>query len=305
MRRFIFTAIVLLSLSHNARATDIVATGFDDYGTGTLSGQAAWVGPTGTWAVSGTMNAPQIAANVIGAGVDAGIDPVGGTGRMVRICSERFLGGRTKAWLDLLNSGKWAAASAGGNTVLETRIKIYIPSGQLLTSTFGIMISKSSVETSGGFLVSAQSGAISFLNGGYAAANRVATGASARLNAWNDFIYRWDVSNGQGRLLLNGVTVASHQTTAFGGVYAANLFSTTDATPGALNAFGYFDDFAVAAVPPSAPCAGDLNSDGVRNASDLAILLGAWGTAGADIDGDGTSNASDLAVLLSNWGACG
>lgn len=198
MRRFIFTAIVLLSLSHNARATDIVATGFDDYGTGTLSGQAAWVGPTGTWAVSGTMNAPQIAANVIGAGVDAGIDPVGGTGRMVRICSERFLGGRTKAWLDLLNSGKWAAASAGGNTVLETRIKIYIPSGQLLTSTFGIMISKSSVETSGGFLVSAQSGAISFLNGGYAAANRVATGASARLNAWNDFIYRWDVSNGRG-----------------------------------------------------------------------------------------------------------
>jgi 4-amino-4-deoxy-L-arabinose transferase-like glycosyltransferase len=76
---------------------------------------------------------------VIGPGVDPGINPVGGSGRMVRLCTERFNAGRTKGWLDLLNSGKWAAASAGGNGVLETTVSIYVPSGQALASGFGIM----------------------------------------------------------------------------------------------------------------------------------------------------------------------
>jgi hypothetical protein len=40
------------------------------------------------------------------------------------------------------------------------------------------------------------------------------------------------------------------------------------------------------------------------NASDLATLLGAWGTSGGDINGDGITNASDLASLLGAWGAC-
>jgi hypothetical protein len=51
-------------------------------------------------------------------------------------------------------------------------------------------------------------------------------------------------------------------------------------------------------------CPSDLNQDGSVNASDLATLLGAWGTGGADINGDGTTNASDLAALLGAWGAC-
>jgi hypothetical protein len=45
----------------------------------------------------------------------------------------------------------------------------------------------------------------------------------------------------------------------------------------------------------------DLDGDGVVNAADLAILLGAWGTAGADLDGDGTTDAADLAILLGAW----
>ncbi len=52
------------------------------------------------------------------------------------------------------------------------------------------------------------------------------------------------------------------------------------------------------------PCPTDLSGDGATGADDLAILLGAWGTAGADLDGDGTTGASDLAVLLGAWGAC-
>ncbi len=51
----------------------------------------------------------------------------------------------------------------------------------------------------------------------------------------------------------------------------------------------------------------DLNGDGVVNAADLAILLGAWGPCpnpccAADLDGDGQVSASDLAILLGAWG---
>jgi hypothetical protein len=306
MHRTLLTGALAMMLASAASAVDIVNTSFDTYAGGALSGQLAWLGVAGTWAVSGTMNAPQIAANVIGPGVDPGIDPIGGAGRMVRVCTERFNAGRTKAWLDLLNSGKWAAASAGGNGVLETKVMMYIPSGQLLTSTFGVMISKSSFETSGGFVVSAQTGAISLLNGGYALTNRTATGATVALNTWNEFTYRWKVATGEGRLFVNGVSVASHTTTLSGALYASNLFSTTDTTPGTLNAFGYFDNLVISAVPSLAPpCAGDFNGDGTRDASDLATLLGAWGGAGGDVNGDGTTDASDLSSLLSGWGACG
>gem|GEM_PF-501809 len=291
-------------LAFSAAATDIAVTSFDDYAVGNLSGQVGFTGVGGTWATSGSTNAPFVPASVIGPGTAPGVDPVGGTGKMVRLTTEKFNNGRSKAWLDLLNSGKWAAASVGGNTVLETRIKVFVPSAQRVASTFGIMISKSSFETSGGFLVSAQTGAISLLNGGYAAANRVATGVSASLNQWNEFIYRWNVANGEGSLSLNGSVVANHTTTAFGALYASNLFATTDATPGASNAFGFFDDLVLSAVSPAVPCPPDLNDDGTVDAADLASLLGAWGTAAGDVNGDGNTDAADLAALLGAWGTC-
>jgi hypothetical protein len=50
--------------------------------------------------------------------------------------------------------------------------------------------------------------------------------------------------------------------------------------------------------------AADLDCDGVVGASDLAVLLGAWGQPGdADLDGDGVVGASDLAELLGAWSA--
>ncbi len=57
-------------------------------------------------------------------------------------------------------------------------------------------------------------------------------------------------------------------------------------------------------LPADPGCLGDLNLDSQVNGSDLAILLGFWGTAGADLNGDGTTDAADLAVLLGAWGAC-
>ncbi len=53
-------------------------------------------------------------------------------------------------------------------------------------------------------------------------------------------------------------------------------------------------------------CAGDFNGNGIVDASDLSVLLGAWGssTAGPDIDNNGIVDAGDLATLLGNWGPC-
>lgn len=53
-------------------------------------------------------------------------------------------------------------------------------------------------------------------------------------------------------------------------------------------------------------CAADLDGDGQVGATDLGILLGAWGSENllADIDGDTAIDAGDLAVLLGAWGPC-
>lgn len=53
------------------------------------------------------------------------------------------------------------------------------------------------------------------------------------------------------------------------------------------------------------PCPADLNDDGIVDATDLAILLAAWGGRGpADLDGNGVVDAADLAILLGAWGKC-
>jgi hypothetical protein len=47
----------------------------------------------------------------------------------------------------------------------------------------------------------------------------------------------------------------------------------------------------------------DLNGDGAVDASDLAILLGAWGLPGVtDLDCSGSTDAGDIAILLGAWG---
>jgi len=54
----------------------------------------------------------------------------------------------------------------------------------------------------------------------------------------------------------------------------------------------------------------DFNFDGMVNAADLAILLGAWGPCDKgdpclpDLNGDGMVTAADLAILLGSWGPC-
>ena len=45
----------------------------------------------------------------------------------------------------------------------------------------------------------------------------------------------------------------------------------------------------------------DLDHNGIVGASDLTILLSAWGSNGVDFDEDGMTGASDLAMLLARW----
>lgn len=56
-------------------------------------------------------------------------------------------------------------------------------------------------------------------------------------------------------------------------------------------------------LTPRAPA--DFDADGSVSASDLALLLGAWGgrDLSFDLNGDGAVGAEDLAVLLGAWGS--
>lgn len=54
-------------------------------------------------------------------------------------------------------------------------------------------------------------------------------------------------------------------------------------------------------IPDGCPLSSDLNRDGVVDANDLAILLGAWLTPAADLNSDGTTDAADLGILLGAW----
>jgi hypothetical protein len=62
-------------------------------------------------------------------------------------------------------------------------------------------------------------------------------------------------------------------------------------------------------VPDACQCLPDLSGDGIVSGSDLALILGFWGTGGsatfdADITNDGIVNAEDLALVLGAWGPC-
>lgn len=55
-------------------------------------------------------------------------------------------------------------------------------------------------------------------------------------------------------------------------------------------------------APPTDPA--DLDGNGVVDAADLSIMLGAWGSTGpGDLDGDGEVNAADLSIMLGAWSA--
>ena len=291
------------AIAATSHAAVVYVTDFDTYSTGTLANQQAWIGTGGTWATSASVNTGQTAFLVLGS--DGAVLPPSGSGRMVRVATSRFGGDRTKAWLDLANSGKWAAASAGGNGILETSVKIYVPSGILQPCQFGIMVNKDAVLTGAGFVINGQTGAVSYLDNGYAAANRFPFNKTVTLNAWHTCVFRWNPATGAASLKIDGVDIGSYTSTIRGGVYAVNMFSFTDFSgTSTLTQYAYMDDYALNAVSAAPPCPGDFDANGTRDGADLGVLLGNWGTAVTDLTGDGTTDGADLGVLLGNWGPC-
>lgn len=133
-------------------------------------------------------------------------------------------------------------------------------------------------QVSGGFFV----GTHAFLNGGVDRPARVDTNSSP-LNSW--FFYDPDIDN-----VINNLA---------GAAFGTRMDNTEFVIfPGA---------FMVRAIGVPAPsCPADLDGDGQVGASDLASLLGSWGSGAgpADLDGNGSVGASDLASLLGSWGPC-
>lgn len=142
-------------------------------------------------------------------------------------------------------------------------------------------------------------------------ANDFAAGGPSASN-WAWFIY----SNGGDRLLDGNGQAFSWRSgnfpapgfvfyNALNGVYATQVADDPQAlytNAFKLNGTTLKSDLCGGGPPP---CPADLNGDGVVGATDLTLLLGAWGTSGpGDLSGDGSVGAPDLTLLLGAWGPC-
>ncbi|MBM4007138.1 MAG: hypothetical protein FJ292_06185 [Planctomycetes bacterium] len=245
--KFTLAATAAVVACASSQAALIYATNFDTYtNNANLSGQTAWTGTGGNWATTGSVNTGQTAFYVTS-------NP-SGSGRSVRMTTEKFnTGGRTKGYLDLSNSGKWAAASTGANSatkVLRAEVNIYVASGQTINSSYGIMIGDTSFSYSCGMMIS-NTGQVWTANNGYAVANRTNRTTTA-LDTWHNFLIFWDTVSGNATAYLNGTLIADYTPTNKAGVFAVQLFTTTDnggSGSTTANGFGFADNFSVSSVP--------------------------------------------------------
>ncbi|TVQ33096.1 MAG: hypothetical protein EA376_03310 [Phycisphaeraceae bacterium] len=105
-------------------------------------------------------------------------------------------------------------------------------------------------------------------------------------------------TNEHGQVLLNRLPANE---VLLGRVFGGLRAAASGVSPATFPSTGIYDVYVVFGVR------GDVNRDGVVNAQDLALLLGAWGQSGddvglSDLNGDGVVNSQDLAILLSYWG---
>lgn len=127
----------------------------------------------------------------------------------------------------------------------------------------------------------------------------------------------WTTSIADGLLTWEGVPFATNNNAnALRWATVYNFWFTADSAPESVTGtLGLFkpgpedspNEVTFAAVAPSAPktpCVGDFSGNGVVDGTDLAFLLGSWGTPEADLDGDGNTGSPDLAIFLGAWGTC-
>jgi hypothetical protein len=150
--------------------------------------------------------------------------------------------------------------------------------------------------------------------------------AGSTTSAWHHYVFTWSRAANRATMFVDGVVVSD---LPFATTFTTNqqpLFIGRHGLPTFPYYFvGSIDEVAIyqrslsetevlqhycaSGIDPSTCCQGDVNDDGDVNGSDVAVILGFWGTGGtlfpaADVNRDGTVNGADLAGVLSNWGPC-
>jgi hypothetical protein len=112
---------------------------------------------------------------------------------------------------------------------------------------------------------------------------------------WHDYRFE-STACGRWSLFIDGTLIAE----GLGALTEGSLELAFGDGTGGANANTEFDSIELTV---NLGIGADFNMDGVVDAQDLAILLGAWGQPGVtDLNCSGSTEAGDLAVLLGAWG---
>jgi hypothetical protein len=107
----------------------------------------------------------------------------------------------------------------------------------------------------------------------------------------------------------NGVVETGLQRSKFAGQQVGNGFTVARSGSNYESRFQSGPGWGTSPEPTSGgiTCTGDVDASGAVDASDMAMILGAWNSVqnpNEDIDHDGVVGASDLTFVLANWGVC-
>ena len=107
----------------------------------------------------------------------------------------------------------------------------------------------------------------------------------------------------------NGVVETGLQRSKFAGQQVGNGFMVARSGSNYEPRFQSGPGWGTSPEPTSGGiiCTGDVDASGAVDASDMAMILGAWNSVqnpNEDLDHDGVVGASDLTFVLANWGAC-
>lgn len=107
----------------------------------------------------------------------------------------------------------------------------------------------------------------------------------------------------------NGVVETGLQRSKFAGQQVGNGFMVARSGSNYEPRFQSGPGWGTSPEPTSGgiTCTGDVDGSGAVDASDMAMILGAWNSVqnpNEDLDHDGVVGASDLTFVLANWGAC-
>ena len=176
-------ALVSVAFAGNASAafTNLIPfTDFNNYTTGSLSGQGGWALNGGTTANYTIQTA--ITANPTGKAL--AINQTAGTNAAAY----------SRDAVQVFTASSWTNRTAGQNTAVF-KWDMYVPAGGTSTNTMGAEIENSSYYSLGGIYIRPSDGQV-FIRGkvltGTASSNYTVTGSFVTLGAWNSYSVAYD-----------------------------------------------------------------------------------------------------------------